>query len=107
VVLIRAQQGGDAGGAGDPGGPGDPRNADGPGAIDGALGHVIAMHYLPFAITLTLTRDQQQALAARMPFVAAMQPVGGAPAAYVCRQFTCRPPVTTAEALAAELTATV
>jgi uncharacterized protein YyaL (SSP411 family) len=107
VVLIRAQQGGDAGGAGDPGGPGDPRNADGPGAIDGALGHVIAMHYLPFAITLTLTRDQQQALAARMPFVAAMQPVGGAPAAYVCRQFTCRPPVTTAEALAAELTAAV
>jgi uncharacterized protein YyaL (SSP411 family) len=40
-----------------------------------------------------------------MPFVSAMQPVGGAPAAYVCRQFACRAPATTAEALTAELTA--
>ncbi|MET8864257.1 N-acylglucosamine 2-epimerase, partial [Nonomuraea sp. NPDC004580] len=30
-------------------------------------------------------------------------PVGGAPAAYVCRGFTCRMPVTTVEDLEAEL----
>ncbi|NBE93610.1 thioredoxin domain-containing protein [Nonomuraea sp. KC401] len=33
------------------------------------------------------------------------EPVGEAPAAYVCRGFTCRMPVTTVEALEAELTA--
>jgi hypothetical protein len=32
-----------------------------------------------------------------------MQPVGGAPTAYVCRNFTCRQPVTTADALQREL----
>jgi uncharacterized protein YyaL (SSP411 family) len=86
-----------------PGHAGDPAGR----ATDDTLGRVVAMHYLPFAITLTLTGDEQQALAAWMPFVAAMQPVGGAAAAYVCRQFTCRPPVTTADALTAELTAAV
>ena len=106
VVLIRpplddrGAPDGDAGNADDRGDP----------AISGSddtLGRVVAMHYLPFAITLTLTSERQQALAARMPFVAAMQPVGGAPSAYVCRQFTCRRPVTTADALTAELTAAV
>jgi uncharacterized protein YyaL (SSP411 family) len=83
---------------GDPGDPGDPGDND-------PIGRVVARRYLPFAITLTLTSERQQALAARMPFIAAMQPVGGAAAAYVCRHFTCRQPVTTADALTAELTA--
>ena len=42
-------------------------------------------------------------LAGSLPFIAAMQPVDGAAAAYVCRDFTCRQPVTTVDALEQEL----
>jgi len=38
-----------------------------------------------------------------LPFVAAMEPVDGTTAAYVCRNFTCRQPVTTVDALQREL----
>jgi uncharacterized protein YyaL (SSP411 family) len=66
---------------------------------DEALGRVMASRYLPFAIELSLTPARAQELAARMPLVAAMRPVGHAAAAYVCRDFTCQQPVTDAEAL--------
>src|SRR3989454_1416632 len=65
----------------------------------------VALEYLPFAITLRVTPDRQRALAASLPFIAAMQPVNGASAAFVCRRFTCRQPVTTADALREELKA--
>ncbi len=68
-----------------------------------ALDRAIAWLYLPFAIQLRVTRESQRALAASLPFVAAMQPVDGQAAAYVCRNFTCRQPVTTIEALQQEL----
>jgi len=64
-----------------------------------------ALQYLPFAITICVTPDRQRALSASLPFIAAMQPVNGASAAFVCRNFTCRQPVTTAEALRDELKA--
>jgi hypothetical protein len=70
-----------------------------------ALVRAVAQQYLPFAITLRVTPDRQRALAASLPFIAAMQPVEGAAAAYVCRQFTCRQPVTSSEALREELSA--
>ena len=38
-----------------------------------------------------------------VPLLAGRRPAGGAPAAYVCRNFTCQAPVTTAEALRAVL----
>jgi uncharacterized protein YyaL (SSP411 family) len=38
-----------------------------------------------------------------LPFVAAMKQVQGAAAAYVCRDFTCREPVTTVDALETEV----
>jgi uncharacterized protein YyaL (SSP411 family) len=68
-----------------------------------ALARLVAQHYLPFAITLRLSRHQGRALAAALPFVAAMEPVGGKTAAYVCRDFVCRRPVTSADALLEEL----
>jgi uncharacterized protein YyaL (SSP411 family) len=73
---------------------------------DGAgndLSAVLARMYLPFTLTLNLSADRQAALARVLPFVAAMRPVNGAPAAYVCRDFTCRAPVTAVAELQREL----
>ncbi len=73
---------------------------------DGASNHlstVITRMYLPFTLTLNLSADRQAALAPALPFVAAMRPVNGAPAAYVCRDFTCQAPVTTEADLKREL----
>ena len=59
--------------------------------------------YHPFSIALNLDAARQAALAAKLPFVAAMKPVGGQAAAYVCRDFTCHAPVTDRAALEKEL----
>jgi uncharacterized protein YyaL (SSP411 family) len=68
-----------------------------------ALETELAKHYLPFAIEIPVAPgDRQVAVAERLPFVAAMTAGGGA-AAYVCRDFTCRQPVSGPEALADEL----
>ena len=76
-------------------GPGDSR----------ALARTIASQYLPFVTTLVLSTERQRALAPVLPLVAAMEPIDGAPAAYVCRNFSCRQTVTTPEALENELRA--
>ena len=73
-------------------------------AEDARLVRAAAERYQPFAITLMLTTDRRLALARQMPFIAAMEPIENKATAYVCRNFACRPPVTTAEALTAELT---
>jgi uncharacterized protein len=74
---------------------------------DDGAGHdldaVIARMYLPFTVTLNLSADRRAALARALPFVAAMRPVNGMPAAYVCRDFTCRAPVATEADLRREL----
>jgi uncharacterized protein YyaL (SSP411 family) len=70
---------------------------------DSDLGAVVAKSYLPFTLTLNLSSDQQVGLARALPFVAAMRPVAGMQAAYVCRHFTCRAPVTTEADLKREL----
>jgi uncharacterized protein YyaL (SSP411 family) len=72
------------------------RNAD-------ELAQAVARQYLPFAIVLHVAPDRQRALAGSLPFIEAMRPVDGATAAYVCRNFTCRQPVTNAEELQEEL----
>ena len=72
--------------------------SEGPPAGD--LERAVAERYLPFATVLTLSAAQQTALAAVLPLVATMNPVDGQPAAYVCRNFTCLPPATSAADLA-------
>jgi uncharacterized protein YyaL (SSP411 family) len=47
--------------------------------------------------------DRRRALAGSLPLVAGMEPVNGATAAYVCRNFTCRQAVTTVDGLLQEL----
>ena len=78
---------------------GDPASAD-----TQALRRELARHYLPFGIVIPLRPGAgQDALAAHLPAVAAMAPRDGRAAAYVCREFTCRQPVASADDLATEL----
>ncbi|MDQ3347435.1 MAG: thioredoxin domain-containing protein [Acidobacteriota bacterium] len=75
------------------------------GAADRAapLARELARHYRPFTIVIPLAPGAPQGtLAGLLPFTAAMTDHGGA-AAYVCRDFTCRQPATTPEALARQL----
>jgi uncharacterized protein YyaL (SSP411 family) len=66
----------------------------------------LSRHYLPFSIVVPIQPgDRQRDVAALMPFVAAMRTAGDAATAFVCRDFACREPATTAAALAAHLAA--
>jgi uncharacterized protein YyaL (SSP411 family) len=63
-----------------------------------------ARHYLPFALLVPVVAgDPQRVLAAAMPFIAALRQKDGRATAFVCRDFACREPVTSADALAAQL----
>ncbi len=74
------------------------------GSGDGAaLARAIASSYVPFALTLRVPIGRQGVLGEKLPFIAAMRPVDGLSAAYVCRDFACRQPVTTTGALLDEL----
>jgi len=68
-----------------------------------ALERAVLTRYHPFAIVLRVAAAAQRALAPMLPWVAAMTPGDGQAAAYVCRQFACRQPVTSPEALEEEL----
>jgi uncharacterized protein YyaL (SSP411 family) len=65
---------------------------------------VVARRYLPFASIVPAAPDRQPALAAMLPFAGAMRRLDGRATAYVCHDFACREPVTSADALAAQLT---
>jgi uncharacterized protein len=71
-----------------------------------ALARELTQTYLPFAIVVRIDADRKRKLAGSLPFIAAMTPIDGATAAYVCHDFTCRQPVTTADALHEQLRAT-
>jgi hypothetical protein len=68
------------------------------------LHRALAQRYLPFAVSLRVDPSAKRALAASLPAIAAMTPVDGKAAVYVCRNFTCRQPVTDVDALERELT---
>jgi uncharacterized protein len=63
--------------------------------------HFTALHAAPPGAVLALGDGAE----AGVPLLEGRGLVGGAPAAYVCRQFTCRAPVTTSEQLAEALAA--
>jgi uncharacterized protein YyaL (SSP411 family) len=64
----------------------------------------LARHYLPFSIVVPVDPGRnQQVLGSMLPFLAPMSPRDGRAAAYVCRDFACRQPVTTAEELGRDL----
>jgi uncharacterized protein YyaL (SSP411 family) len=66
---------------------------DAPGG-DADMARALAVRYLPFAIQLRLTGERRRRLAGSLPFIAAMTPVDGKTAVYVCRDRTCRAPAT-------------
>jgi len=68
-----------------------------PGDERTALERTVAKRYLPFSVQLTMS--PAAAVASRLPWLAAMKPVAGKPAAYVCTDFTCQAPVTSAAEL--------
>jgi uncharacterized protein YyaL (SSP411 family) len=71
-----------------------------PGPETEALERVVSQRYLPFAVQVTVVPGLvQERLGARLPWLAAMVPKDRKPAAYVCANFTCQAPVTTAAEL--------
>jgi uncharacterized protein YyaL (SSP411 family) len=68
-----------------------------------ALMDVVRRRYLPFAIVVPLVPEHAGAIAARLPWTEAMARRTDEPAAYVCRDFACLAPATSAEQLAAQL----
>jgi len=73
----------------------------GEGAAD--IERAVAARYLPHAVTLTLTQQQQEAVASVLPLIGAMKPVDGAATAYVCRDCACLSPMTAVDDLIREL----
>src|SRR5204862_3944583 len=63
------------------------------------LERAIGSRYRPFTIAFVLDQNQQQAVAAIAPWIGAMKPVDHTATAFVCRNFACERPVTTAAAL--------
>jgi uncharacterized protein YyaL (SSP411 family) len=78
---------------------GDPSRAE-----TDALWQVIRHRYLPAAVVVPAAPQSRAALSALLPWTEPLTPRGAA-AAYVCRDFTCQIPATTAADLAAQLEA--
>jgi uncharacterized protein YyaL (SSP411 family) len=67
------------------------------------LRSALASRYLPFAVTVPISPEKQEAAARQIPFVAAMTMRGGQATAYVCRDFACSQPTTDAAELLEQL----
>lgn len=61
-------------------------------------------NFLPDKILVVLDETARNYCATRLPFVAEMKVIDGKATAYVCRDLSCRAPVTSAEELLKELT---
>jgi len=78
--------------AGDPGAP-----------STRAFFDVVRRRYLPFAITIPLSPAHADAIARVLPWTEAMARRTDQPAGYVCRDFACLTPATSAEQFAAQV----
>src|SRR5262249_42068533 len=54
-------------------------------------------------VLLAVGGDQQDRLAARLPYIASVHPVDGRPAAYLCENYRCGLPITSPEELSRRL----
>ncbi|MGH6693048.1 MAG: thioredoxin domain-containing protein, partial [Gammaproteobacteria bacterium] len=72
-------------------------------ADSSALAAVVRRHYLPTAVLVPITGARQDALARLLPWTAALRMRDGRATAYVCRDFACQTPATSADALDAQL----
>jgi uncharacterized protein YyaL (SSP411 family) len=70
-----------------------------------ALREAISRRYLPFAVTIPLVPEHAAALTRLLPWTDAMAHRFEAPAAYVCRNFTCLTPATSVDELVSQLSA--
>jgi uncharacterized protein YyaL (SSP411 family) len=77
---------------------GDPESPD-----TVALRGVLESRYLPNAVVVPVAPGRRDALVRLLPWVADLRPREGRATAYVCRDFTCRLPATSAEELASQL----
>ena len=68
-----------------------------------ALNEVIAHRYLPFAVTIPLVPEHASSLTRLLPWTDAMARRVETPAAYVCQNFACLVPATSADDLVAQL----
>ena len=68
-----------------------------------ALNNAISHRYLPFAVTIPLVPEHLAAIVGVLPWTEAMARRAEKPAAYVCLNFTCLTPATSADKLAAQL----
>ena len=70
------------------------------------LTDVLRRHYLPFAITIPLRDDCRDALARLLPWADAMMRRADESIGYICRNFTCLAPATSAQEFEAQLSGT-
>jgi uncharacterized protein YyaL (SSP411 family) len=68
-----------------------------------ALKKVVRTGYLPTAIVITVMPQHREALARLLPWIASMKAVDGRATAYVCRDFACQAPATSAAELEQQL----
>ncbi|MFT5291216.1 MAG: hypothetical protein ACI82F_003293 [Planctomycetota bacterium] len=81
------------------GDPADPRTQ--------ALLDIVRAHHLPNAVLLLHNPATLEQLKAISPYAAAMPPIDGTPAAYLCRNYTCEVPTTDPTTFATNLKAAI
>jgi uncharacterized protein YyaL (SSP411 family) len=70
-----------------------------------ALQSTLASRYLPFMVMVPVMDTTRETLTTKLPFIASLPARDGDATAYVCRNFVCQAPATSADALESALAA--